>query len=177
MGLVKRTEESRTKWTPTKGRWGGEGMTSDGAVGLLVAEVADDDALDAEVDGVVFTGDGDGEVQEGEGDVGDGPGEFEVRVKGVRKVDQLFKLLIGARDSANTLINVAEEVVRDGAGVILAPVTGVIAAPCLKDDLTTLPTPTPNWWKHKQQIVANPNLKKKYCTLNSKEIDDLAQKE
>eukprot|EP00061_Rhincodon_typus_P013303 g39596.t1 len=55
------------------------------------------------------TRDGDGEVQEGEGGIGDGPGEFEVGVKGVSKVDELFKLFVGARGSANAVIDVAEE--------------------------------------------------------------------
>eukprot|EP00061_Rhincodon_typus_P013296 g39585.t1 len=60
--------------------------------------------------------DGRGAVQEGEGGIVDGPGEFEVRVKGVGKVDELFKL-IGARGSADTVISVAEEEVRDDASV------------------------------------------------------------
>eukprot|EP00061_Rhincodon_typus_P007346 g28954.t1 len=55
------------------------------------------------------TRDGDGEVQEGEGIIRDGPGEFEVGLKGVRKFDELFKLLVAARGSVNTVIGVAEE--------------------------------------------------------------------
>eukprot|EP00061_Rhincodon_typus_P006067 g26306.t1 len=59
--------------------------------------------------------DGDGEDQEGEGGVRDGPGEFEVGMKDVGEVDELFVLLVGARGSTDTVINVAEEEMRDGA--------------------------------------------------------------
>eukprot|EP00061_Rhincodon_typus_P006221 g26623.t1 len=38
-------------------------------------------------------------------------------VKAIGKVDELFKLLVGARGSANTVINVAEEEVGDRATV------------------------------------------------------------
>eukprot|EP00061_Rhincodon_typus_P005911 g25997.t1 len=55
------------------------------------------------------TRDEDGEVQEGEGGIGDGPGAFEVGLTGVSKVNELFKLLVGARGGVNTVINVAEE--------------------------------------------------------------------
>eukprot|EP00061_Rhincodon_typus_P006408 g27022.t1 len=54
-------------------------------------------------------GDGDGEVREGEAGVGDGPGKFEVKVKDFGEVDEMFKLLVGARDSTETVIDVAEE--------------------------------------------------------------------
>eukprot|EP00061_Rhincodon_typus_P005979 g26134.t1 len=49
------------------------------------------------------------EVQEGEESIGNGPGEFEVGVKCVRKVDELFELLVGARGGADTVIDIAEE--------------------------------------------------------------------
>eukprot|EP00061_Rhincodon_typus_P007078 g28383.t1 len=65
----------------------------------------------------VVTRDGDRGVQEGEGGIGDGPGEFEVGARGVSKVDELFKLLMGAQGSADTIINVMEDKMRDGAGV------------------------------------------------------------
>eukprot|EP00061_Rhincodon_typus_P016058 g44074.t1 len=52
---------------------------------------------------------GDREFQEGEGGIRDGLGEFEVGVKGLSKVDELFKLLMGARGSVGTVIDVAEE--------------------------------------------------------------------
>eukprot|EP00061_Rhincodon_typus_P002957 g18911.t1 len=51
----------------------------------------------------------DREVQEREGGIRDGLGEFEVDVKGVSKVDELFKLLMVARGSADSVIDVAEE--------------------------------------------------------------------
>eukprot|EP00061_Rhincodon_typus_P008041 g30297.t1 len=71
---------------------------------LQMAEVVENDKLDAEI-----VGDGDGEVQEvGRGN-GDGPGEFEVGVKGVDKVDELFKLLMRAQGNADIVINVVEE--------------------------------------------------------------------
>eukprot|EP00061_Rhincodon_typus_P007816 g29880.t1 len=60
------------------------------------------------------TRDGDGEVQEVEGGIRDGPSEFVVGVK----VDELFMLLMGARGSADTVINVAKEEMRDGAGYV-----------------------------------------------------------
>eukprot|EP00061_Rhincodon_typus_P003803 g21010.t1 len=53
--------------------------------------------------------DGNGGVQEGDGGIGDGLGEFEVGMKGVSKVDKLFELLMGARSSVDTVINVTEE--------------------------------------------------------------------
>eukprot|EP00061_Rhincodon_typus_P006649 g27511.t1 len=59
------------------------------------------------------TRDGGGEVQEGEKGIGDGPGEFEVGVKGISKVDEQFKLLVGAQGSADTVIDVTEEEVGD----------------------------------------------------------------
>eukprot|EP00061_Rhincodon_typus_P018476 g47656.t1 len=62
---------------------------------------------------------GNEEVQEEGGGVRNGPGEFEVRVKDVVEVDELFKLLVGARGGADTVINVAEEEVGDGASVAL----------------------------------------------------------
>eukprot|EP00061_Rhincodon_typus_P017091 g45635.t1 len=71
--------------------------------------------IDVSVEAV--TRDGDREAQEGEGSNGDGPGEFEVGVKGVSKVDELLKLLVGAQGSADTVINVAEEEVGDSASV------------------------------------------------------------
>eukprot|EP00061_Rhincodon_typus_P006981 g28189.t1 len=49
------------------------------------------------------------EVQEGEGGIGDGPDELEVGVKGVTKVNELSKLLVGSRGSIDTAIDVAEE--------------------------------------------------------------------
>eukprot|EP00061_Rhincodon_typus_P006271 g26737.t1 len=52
---------------------------------------------------------GDGELQEGEGCMGDGPGEFEVGVKRFSKIDELFNLLIVARGSTDTVIDVMEE--------------------------------------------------------------------
>eukprot|EP00061_Rhincodon_typus_P008614 g31375.t1 len=73
--------------------------------------------FEIDVGAEMVTGNGDREVQEGEGGVGDGPGEFEVRVKAVSKVDELFKLLMGARGSADTVINVVEEKGRNGASV------------------------------------------------------------
>eukprot|EP00061_Rhincodon_typus_P012536 g38325.t1 len=48
---------------------------------------------------------------------GDGPGEFEVGVKGVGEVDELFELLMGVRGSTDAVINIAEEEVTDGASV------------------------------------------------------------
>eukprot|EP00061_Rhincodon_typus_P007869 g29977.t1 len=57
----------------------------------------------------VVTKGGDREVQEGERGIRDGPGEPEVEAKGVSKVDELFKLIMGAQGSADTAIDVAEE--------------------------------------------------------------------
>eukprot|EP00061_Rhincodon_typus_P018218 g47307.t1 len=73
--------------------------------------------LEIDVGVEVVTRDGNGEVQEGEGGIGDGPGELKVGLKGVCKVDELFKLLMGARGSTDTVIDVAEEEVGDRAGV------------------------------------------------------------
>eukprot|EP00061_Rhincodon_typus_P003259 g19653.t1 len=63
------------------------------------------------------TRDGDREVQEGEGGIRDGPGEFEVGVRSVSKVDELFKFLVGIQGSAYTVIDVAEEEVGNSASV------------------------------------------------------------
>eukprot|EP00061_Rhincodon_typus_P006772 g27761.t1 len=62
--------------------------------------------LEAAQDGHV-TKDGDREGQEREGGVRRGLGEFQVGVKGVSKVNELFKLLMGAE--ADTVIKVEEE--------------------------------------------------------------------
>eukprot|EP00061_Rhincodon_typus_P011105 g35883.t1 len=62
-------------------------------------------------------GDGGREVQEGEGGIRDGPGEFQIRVKDVGEVDELFKLLVGLPSSTDAVIKVVEEEVRDGASV------------------------------------------------------------
>eukprot|EP00061_Rhincodon_typus_P011185 g36020.t1 len=87
----------------------GAADTGDQVDGCTDEPLSDMKGLPWALDGV--TRDGDGEVQ-GEGDIRDGPGEFEVGVRGVSKVDELFNLLMGARGSANTVINVAEEEVR-----------------------------------------------------------------
>eukprot|EP00061_Rhincodon_typus_P013956 g40669.t1 len=65
--------------------------------------------LEIDVSVEAVTRDGDGEAQEGERSIRDGPGEVEVGVKDVSKVDELFKLLMGARGGADTIIDVAEE--------------------------------------------------------------------
>eukprot|EP00061_Rhincodon_typus_P011297 g36207.t1 len=70
--------------------------------------------FEIDVGAEVVTRDGDREVQEGEGGIRDGPGEFEVGVEGVGKVDELFKLLMGAQGSTGTVINVAEEEMVEG---------------------------------------------------------------
>eukprot|EP00061_Rhincodon_typus_P017654 g46443.t1 len=57
----------------------------------------------------IVTGDGDREIQKGVGGVRDDQHNFEVGVKGVSKVDEVFKLLMGARSSTDTVIHVAEE--------------------------------------------------------------------
>eukprot|EP00061_Rhincodon_typus_P009248 g32600.t1 len=63
------------------------------------------------------TRDGDGEVQEGVGVIRDGSGEFEVGVEGVSKIDELFKLLVGAGGSIDTVIEVMVEEVGNQASV------------------------------------------------------------
>eukprot|EP00061_Rhincodon_typus_P010011 g33946.t1 len=93
--------------------------------------MAEDDALVLEVDG-------DSEIQEGEGGIGDGPDEFEDVVKVVSDVDELLKLLMGAQGSANTVIDVAEEEVRDGAGEIVEE--GLFHVPYEETDIA---------WTHK----------------------------
>eukprot|EP00061_Rhincodon_typus_P000751 g12650.t1 len=65
----------------------------------------------------VVARDGNREVQEEERGIGDGPGELKVVVEGVREVDELFKLLVGARGSADTVVDVTEEEVGDRASV------------------------------------------------------------
>eukprot|EP00061_Rhincodon_typus_P008924 g31979.t1 len=108
-----------------EGRWDGDRaqmlykMVSESPLGLTNVEDATLGAVDAvhQVDrcagetmsDVEVIRDGNREMQEGERGVGDGPSEFEVGVKGVNKVDELFKLLMGAQGSADTVINVAEE--------------------------------------------------------------------
>eukprot|EP00061_Rhincodon_typus_P001178 g13955.t1 len=47
----------------------------------------------------------------------DGDREVKVGVEDVSKVDELFKLLVGARGCADTVINITEEEVGDGASV------------------------------------------------------------
>eukprot|EP00061_Rhincodon_typus_P017942 g46884.t1 len=54
--------------------------------------------LEIDVSFEAVTRDGDGKVQEGQGGIRDGPDGFEVGVKDVSKVDELLKLLVGARD-------------------------------------------------------------------------------
>eukprot|EP00061_Rhincodon_typus_P008640 g31432.t1 len=88
-------------------------MVCETPLGLTNVEEATSEAADAidHVDGCAGEplSNVDREVQEGEGGFGDGPGEFEIGVKGVGKVDELVKLLVGARGSADTVIDVAEE--------------------------------------------------------------------
>eukprot|EP00061_Rhincodon_typus_P007954 g30140.t1 len=86
-------------------------------IGGVVEVAVGVDGFETDIGANSVGGDGDGEVQEGEGGVRDGPGEFEVRVKGVGEVDELFELFVGARSSTNTVINVVEEEVRAGANV------------------------------------------------------------
>eukprot|EP00061_Rhincodon_typus_P003608 g20509.t1 len=73
--------------------------------------------LEIDIGFVAVTRDGDREVQEREGGIGESPGEFEVVVTGVSKVDELFELLVGAGGGADTVIVITEEEVGDGASV------------------------------------------------------------
>eukprot|EP00061_Rhincodon_typus_P010708 g35211.t1 len=65
--------------------------------------------LEIDVGVEAVTRDGNREVQEGDRGIRVGLGELEVGVKGVSKVDELFKLPVGAQGSADTVINLAEE--------------------------------------------------------------------
>eukprot|EP00061_Rhincodon_typus_P004354 g22374.t1 len=73
--------------------------------------------LEIDISFKVDTRDGNREVQEGERGIRDGPGELDVGVEGVSKVDELFKLLVRAQGGADTVIDVAEEEVGDSASV------------------------------------------------------------
>eukprot|EP00061_Rhincodon_typus_P007221 g28702.t1 len=72
----------------------------DGCAGEPLSNV---EGLFCALDGV--TRFGDGEVKDGEEGIRDGPGELKVGVKGVSKVDELFKLLMGTRGSIDTVID------------------------------------------------------------------------
>eukprot|EP00061_Rhincodon_typus_P003877 g21198.t1 len=73
--------------------------------------------LEIDISFQVLTRDGDREGQEGGRGIRDGPGEIKVGVKGVSKVDELFELLVGAQGGTDTVIDVTEEEVGDGASV------------------------------------------------------------
>eukprot|EP00061_Rhincodon_typus_P019025 g48458.t1 len=69
--------------------------------------------------GELVSRDGDGEVQEGDGGVRNCLDEFEDGVEGVGKVDELLKLVAGARGSNDAVINIVEKEARDCAGVFV----------------------------------------------------------
>eukprot|EP00061_Rhincodon_typus_P003446 g20092.t1 len=73
--------------------------------------------LEIDISFEVVARDGNGEFQEGERGIRYGPGELEVGVKGVSKIDELSKLLMGVRGRAKTVIDVTEKEVGDSASV------------------------------------------------------------
>eukprot|EP00061_Rhincodon_typus_P018010 g46988.t1 len=99
----------------------------------------------------MVTRDGDGDVQEEEGGIGDGPGEFVVGVKGA---DELFKLLLGAQGSANTVINIAEEEMEVVMG--LEGVLRIFVNLCILKIVHTAATKR-QWWR--QWILVNVPIK------------------
>eukprot|EP00061_Rhincodon_typus_P015832 g43735.t1 len=107
---VMEAEELRVWDNIFAGGWEGGGVV-EVVVGVI--------GLEMDVGGESVPGEGDGDVQEVRGGVGNSPGEFDGGVDDVGDVDELLKLLMGAKGSSDAVINEREKWVRDSAGVVV----------------------------------------------------------
>eukprot|EP00061_Rhincodon_typus_P017322 g45967.t1 len=82
-----------------------QGAVEEAKDGRIIRRVGGENKMD----GNRKVRDGNGEVQEGDGGVRNSPGEFEGGMESIGEVDELFKLLAGARGHTNVVISLAEK--------------------------------------------------------------------